>query len=140
MDGPDVVRPWSIKTRMLEHRQLQATKQKAEAEQKKSRDKLFESSGVKAKPRRTGFDPLPADPSERVLQKNEGEWKFRLDESEDGKSLVLEVPVGKFMDTSLIDVDVQPLLVRALVKVRRRRAHALSDMSACMHARAPGLR
>ena len=43
-------------------------------------------------------------------------------------------------DTSLIDVDVQPLLVRALVKVRRRRAHALSDMSACMHARAPGLR
>jgi len=34
------------------------------------------------------------------------------------ESLVLEVPVGKFLDTSLIRADVQPRVVRLLIKGR----------------------
>ena len=51
-----------------------------------------------------------------VKQCNESGAEFRLDDSEDGASVVLDVKVGKYMDTSLMDVDVQTRLVRVLVK------------------------
>lgn len=54
---------------------------------------------------------------EPVLQKNEGRWEFTLEESRDGKSVKLEVAVGRFLDSSLIKADVQPLYVRLLIKV-----------------------
>lgn len=37
---------------------------------------------------------------------------------QDEKAIVLEVDVGRFMDTSLIKADVQPLFVRLLIKGR----------------------
>ena len=55
---------------------------------------------------------------ERVMQCNEGKWDFRLRDCEDAGALVLEVEVGPHIDTSLIRVDVQPVLVRLLIKVR----------------------
>ena len=46
------------------------------------------------------------------MQRNEGRWDFSMEESEDGASLVLEVDVGRFLDTSLIKADVQPGYIR----------------------------
>lgn len=43
-------------------------------------------------------------------------WDFSLEESPDGASLVLEVAVGRFLDTSLIQTDLQPTFVRLLIK------------------------
>lgn len=54
---------------------------------------------------------------ERVMQCNEGKWAHQMLESSDKASLILEVDVGSHIDTSLIRADVQPLLVRVLVKV-----------------------
>ena len=51
------------------------------------------------------------------LQCNEGHWDFTLQEAENQTAVVLEVDVGRFLDTSLIQVDVQPRLVRLLIKV-----------------------
>ena len=56
---------------------------------------------------------------ERVLQKNEGEWQYTLEESSDGCCIELEVDVGPYLDTSLIKADVQPLYARLLIKVCR---------------------
>lgn len=42
---------------------------------------------------------------------------FTLQESDDHRSIVLTVQIGKYMDTSLIETDVQPLLIRMLIKV-----------------------
>ena len=53
---------------------------------------------------------------ERVMQKNEGGWEFSLEESVDARVLELDVAVGRFLDTSLIKADVQPLFVRLLIK------------------------
>ena len=53
---------------------------------------------------------------ERVMQKNEGGWEFSLEESADGRALELDIAVGRFLDTSLINADVQPLFVRMLIK------------------------
>ncbi|EFJ41201.1 hypothetical protein VOLCADRAFT_37751, partial [Volvox carteri f. nagariensis] len=43
-------------------------------------------------------------------------WEFSLEEAPDGTSLVLEVAVGRFLDTSLIQTDLQPTYVRLLIK------------------------
>ena len=41
-----------------------------------------------------------------------------MDESDDRRSIVLEVALGKYVDTSLIKADVQPGYVRLLIKGR----------------------
>ena len=46
------------------------------------------------------------------MQRNEGQWDLSMEESADGKSIVLEVDVGKYIDTSLIKADVQPTYIR----------------------------
>ncbi len=53
-----------------------------------------------------------------ILQKNEGTWEYTLEESTDGNDIELDVAVGRFLDSSLIKADVQPLYVRLLIKVR----------------------
>ena len=52
------------------------------------------------------------------MQCNEGKWDFKLGESQEGDTLLLEVEVGAHIDTTFIQADVQPLLVRLLIKVR----------------------
>ena len=60
------------------------------------------------------FGPKPSMPrwedfpeikeGEKVYQKNEGEWEFFIDESDDCCAIVLEVTLGKYMDTTLVKV------------------------------------
>jgi len=39
-------------------------------------------------------------------------------QSDDGKAVLLDVDIGRYIDVSLVDVDVQPKLVRMLCKGR----------------------
>ena len=91
-DDPDddTPKPWSIQTRVREHRAAARQRDAAERQKKESSASLLAGDGSgaeKPKGRRTGFDPLPADGS-RVFQKNEGEWEFYLGDSEDGAAVV----------------------------------------------------
>ena len=54
---------------------------------------------------------------EEVRQKNEGQWAFSLQDSEDGSAVELDVEIGRYMDTSLVKADVQPSFVRLLIRV-----------------------
>lgn len=65
--------------------------------------------------KKRGFEPLPDDTSQ-IKQKNQGGFTFTLTESLDETTLMLEVKVDSFLDTSLIQVDVHPLVVRVMVK------------------------
>ncbi|XP_066025477.1 dynein axonemal assembly factor 11-like [Pocillopora verrucosa] len=51
-----------------------------------------------------------------VLNINQGKWDFQFDDDEDNNRFVLDLPCFKHLDTSLIDVDVQPTYVRVTVK------------------------
>ena len=53
---------------------------------------------------------------DRVMQKNEGQWHFSLDESSNGRSIELAIAVCRYLDTSLIRADVQPHFVRLLIQ------------------------
>eukprot|EP00967_Tisochrysis_lutea_P076103 scaffold102782_cov23-Tisochrysis_lutea.AAC.1 len=46
------------------------------------------------------------------MQRNEGQWDFSMEEGADGRCLVLEVDIGKYIDTSLIKADIQPGYIR----------------------------
>ncbi|XP_024533033.1 protein tilB homolog isoform X2 [Selaginella moellendorffii] len=102
-----VVREYTPASRVAEY---------VELEQKKKKDsgKVNNQNQRKVPERRTGFDPLPMEG--RIYQKNEGNWSFKLAESECGTKLVLDVAIGRYMDTSAMDIDIQPLLVRVLIK------------------------
>mmetsp|Transcript_29508 Transcript_29508/g.65337 ORF Transcript_29508/g.65337 Transcript_29508/m.65337 type:complete len:438 (+) Transcript_29508:154-1467(+) len=111
----ELVRPWCPATRILEHREMEQANR--EAEERKAASSTTPSSEAPAKPPR--LDDFPEiKEGERVFQKNEGKWDFTLDESQDGSSVVLDVQVGKYLDTSLIKADVQPTFVRLLIKGR----------------------
>ena len=53
---------------------------------------------------------------DRVMQKNEGQWQFSLDDSSDGRSIEFAVAVCRYLDTSLIRADVQPRFIRLLIQ------------------------
>ena len=116
---------WTIKQRLKDHRADLKQKRLEEEKTRVERDKLL-NSGPKPTPRREAFDPLPddddgggiEDDDPRFFQKNEGKYEFVLEENDKGTALVLDVTVPRFMDTSLMDVDVRPRLVRVLIKGR----------------------
>ncbi|KAI5065862.1 hypothetical protein GOP47_0018486 [Adiantum capillus-veneris] len=102
------VREYTPATRLAEHAELE------EMRGGRKVDKEVSSRDSKKSQRHAGFDPLPIDG--RIYQKNEGGWNFQLTESECKSKVLLDVPVGRYMDISLIDVDVQPTWVRVLAK------------------------
>ncbi|KXZ50719.1 hypothetical protein GPECTOR_15g403 [Gonium pectorale] len=113
-DKGELVRPWCAATRILEHRELEKVNKEAEDKKKEATSKPSLDSPAQKPPRHEGFPEIKE--GERIYQKNEGRWDFSLEESPDGRSLVLEVAVGRFLDTSLIQTDLQPTHVRLLVK------------------------
>ena len=114
---PEDERPWCAATRVAEQRETARQREENERKKKEHHDRYFNIDGTKKVERRAGFPELPEDYDvDDVKQCNESGAEFRLDDSEDGASVVLDVKVGKYMDTSLMDVDVQTRLVRVLVK------------------------
>ncbi|XP_010891509.2 protein tilB homolog isoform X2 [Esox lucius] len=55
-------------------------------------------------------------PQGRVMNVNEPKLDFRLTEDENNNAIVLDLEVYRHMDTSLMDVDVQPTYARVTVK------------------------
>ncbi|XP_056149906.1 dynein axonemal assembly factor 11 [Lampris incognitus] len=55
-------------------------------------------------------------PEGRVMNVNEPKLKFSLTEDDDANTIVLDLAVYRHMDTSLLDVDIQPTYARVNVK------------------------
>ena len=51
-----------------------------------------------------------------VRQCNQGHYEFRLEDEDGEGNIALTVQIPRFIDTSLIDVDVQPTYVSVIVK------------------------
>ncbi|KAJ3343164.1 Protein tilB [Gonapodya sp. JEL0774] len=80
-----------------------------------------ELAELRAKPPPVGT-PMPKNPKPgslfgpdgRVLRRNEGKWAFSF--SETRSSVILRVEISKFVDTSLVDLDVHPTWLRVTIK------------------------
>lgn len=78
--------------------------------QRKAQDKLSEKK-KKVKPPRTLITE-----DGKVLNVNEAKLDFSLKDDEKHNQIILDLAVYRYMDTSLIEVDVQPTYVRVMVK------------------------
>jgi protein TilB len=54
------------------------------------------------------------DEAGRVMQRNEGKWAWKFIDTE--ATLAIDVEISKFMDTSLIDVEVKETYIRVVIK------------------------
>ena len=117
-DNGEMRRPWCPATRILEHREQQRRAAEAEAQRREGQAgvNIGDPGEQRPAPLQERLPPLQED--EAVHQKNEGKWDFTLDDSSDGAAVVLEVAVERFLDTSLIEADIQPTFVRLLIKGR----------------------
>tara|TARA_B100000683_G_scaffold275102_1_gene324898 strand:+ start:2669 stop:3631 length:963 start_codon:yes stop_codon:yes gene_type:complete len=97
---PDA-RPWCAATRVLDKNVCESTQKTTTKAPKHRAEHAFET--------------LPEDIAD-VKQKNQGDFKFTLTESDDETAIQLEVHVGTFIDTSLVNVDIHPKLVRVKIK------------------------
>ena len=51
-----------------------------------------------------------------IKQKNEGGWGFNWDEESLPGSVILNVELAKYLDSSLVDVDIHPTYVSIIIK------------------------
>ncbi|EER05647.1 U2 small nuclear ribonucleoprotein A', putative [Perkinsus marinus ATCC 50983] len=86
--------------------------QGAAKEEKKRRER--KRLGLEAKPPRK----VPEVMNQRgeIRQCNEGKYNFHIDEFGTPGMVVMEIDIPAFMDTSFIDVDIQPNYVRCVIK------------------------
>jgi hypothetical protein len=60
----------------------------------------------------------PDGSADSLRQTNEGRWAFELEEEDGAGNTVLRIPLSRFLDTSLVDVDVHPSYVSIVIKGR----------------------
>ena len=56
-----------------------------------------------------------------IRQCNEGKYEFRMTEEDGNGNVILEIDIPKFIDTSLVDVDVQPTYASVIIKNKTTR-------------------
>ncbi|KAF4697962.1 hypothetical protein FOZ62_009694, partial [Perkinsus olseni] len=86
--------------------------QAAAKEEKEKREK--KRLGLEPKPPRRV--PEPMNQRGEIRQCNEGKYNFHIDEFGTPGMVIMEIHVPAFLETSLIDVDVQPNYVRCIIK------------------------
>jgi protein TilB len=77
------------------------------------REKDSDNNNTKSQPKQP--DPVAFGPDGRVMQRNQGKWNFSLDTSPPD-TIVLDIEISKFLDSSFIDVDVHPTWIRVVIK------------------------
>lgn len=63
-----------------------------------------------------------------IRQKNEGGWDFTWDEDSKPGHIILEVHTPRFLDSSLIDVDVHPTYISVIIKSKVLRLRLPSEV------------
>lgn len=85
------------------------------AQQKAEKDKQErERMGTEPKPPREV--PGVYNARGQIRQCNEGKWDFNMDDSTEHGKVIFELGVPKYLETSQLDVDVNPLYVRVVVR------------------------
>jgi len=80
---------------------------------KEKEDKEAKKNGPKPEPKQETPNLLP---NGQPRQCNEGKYEYKLTEWDDPEFSFFEVKIPRFMDTSLVDVNLQPKLVSVRIK------------------------
>ncbi|KAF4743224.1 hypothetical protein FOZ63_033977 [Perkinsus olseni] len=112
---------YTVESRLEMYREQAAAKEEKEKREKKRLGgrrcfvplRMF-IIGLEPKPPRRV--PEPMNQRGEIRQCNEGKYNFHIDEFGTPGTVVMEIDVPAFLETSLIDVDVQPNYVRCIIK------------------------
>ncbi|ETV79961.1 hypothetical protein, variant [Aphanomyces astaci] len=114
-DNQDEKLPYTPETRRNMYMELAEQKEEEDARKRsnmpKERDYAREHADALAKARHVQVEGGAA-----VRQCNEGKWAFHMDEESKPGFVLVEVGVPKFLDSSLIHVDMHPTYVSILIK------------------------
>jgi len=114
---------------------LEMAEQKAEKELNERR-----RMGTEAKPPRQV--PGVYNARGEIRQCNEGKYDFHIDDVSDASKVIFELGVPKYLDTSALDVDVNPFYVRCVVKDKvtqlKLPAEVRSDAATVQRSRTTG--
>jgi protein TilB len=85
------------------------------AEQKEEKDRN-ERRRMGTEPKEAREVPGVYNARGEIRQCNEGKYDFNIDDTSDPAKIVFELGVPKYLDTTMLDVDVNPLYVRCVVR------------------------
>ena len=90
---------------------------KKEADEKKSNENTMFSDFREFEAKQKKKGPMSIyNPQGDIRQCNEGRYDFLFSESKDRTCILLEVQIPRFMDTSLVNVDLNPTYIRLEIK------------------------
>jgi protein TilB len=109
-------KPWCPQTRIEDA--ITTARQKEKAEEVKKKSSILNDCEEKEEADSEIRVPRPPEGAtpEDVRQRNEGKWEFEFGEDDAGKEITLNLLLPKYLDTTLIDLDVQPWYVRVTIK------------------------
>lgn len=113
-DPEELKEAYTKESRVQQYEEMQARKREDEERQKKnsmfSDFREFDEQNKKK-------EPISVyNPQGEIRQCNEGRYEFVFDETPDKTCITLDLWLPKFMDTSLVNVDLNPLYVRVDIK------------------------
>lgn len=115
VDENDENEPWTPEARIRMYREMAEQK----AEQEKSRKALEPQERNYEKEQNETVEKVRQHESEgHIRQTNEGRWEFTMEEEDGEGNCILRISLSRFLDTSLIDVDVHPTYVSVIIKGR----------------------
>ena len=115
VDENDENEPWTPEARIRMYREMAEQK----AEQEKSRKALEPQERNYDKEQKETVEHVRQQESEgHIRQTNEGRWEFSMEEEDGNGNCVLRLTLSRFLDTSLIDVDVHPTYISIIIKSR----------------------
>lgn len=112
-DDENATAPWTPETRVQMAREAAERKAEQEARRKErepaKRDYEKEHAEAVERVRK-------AEEEGRVRQLNEGRWQFSLDDEDGHGNMELRLQLSRFLDSSLINTEVHPFYVSAIIK------------------------
>lgn len=113
VDPDDDTEPWTPEARVRMYRELAEQK----AEQEKSRRGNEPQDRNYAREQAEAVERTRQREAEgQVRQCNEGRWEFSVEDEDGEGNCVLKLRLSRFLDTSLVDVDVHPTYVSVIIK------------------------
>ena len=113
---------WSRENRWDHYVEQQEEKRKRSEERKKN--SMFKDYNEMVEEQEKNKGPASVlNAQGNVRQCNQGRYQYSFKDSDDKTQIIFECEVPKFMDTSSLNVDVQPTYVRVVVKDKVTQLH-----------------
>jgi len=120
--------PYTPETRLAMHREQEEAERKKEEDRKRAMRDSDKDDLWKEAQEKMNQKVVATDGDELPKQRNMGKWDFTLKEDALRQCVVLDVSIQRFLDTSLIDIDLHPTWIQILIKGKNLLLHLPAEV------------